>query len=150
MPLKGDKQQHEEGDACPGSLLPFPTPACMCRRSPCLGRHPRLVSVFCPLLERKQGLVRLPLPAGLPLVPDEGTVERNAAPSQGLTTGKASETNYLWRRAAKPGRGPAVLQFKQQSQSQNNMFLFPPLGGSCPFTPPFTFSLLTSVSQPCI
>lgn len=87
----------------------FHHPACMYRRSPCLGRHPKMVSVVCPLLERKQGLGSVPLPAGLPLVPDEGTVKRGIAPAQGLTTGKASETNYLWCRAAKRGREPAVL-----------------------------------------
>lgn len=52
-----------------GSLLLTPLPR--------LGRHPRWVSVVCSLLERQQGLGRLPSPPGLPLAPDVGTVKRS-------------------------------------------------------------------------
>lgn len=105
---------------------------------PCQGRSQRRVSVVCPLLERKQGLKRLPFPAGLPLVPDAGTV-KSTAPTQALQQEKllkqvicgGGQQNRL--RASRTS--PCLTA---ENLNQSNMFLFP-------FTPLLTLSHLFSL-----
>lgn len=111
MSLKGNKQQHEEDVACPGSFLLSPLWPSTQWRSPGLGRHPRWVSVVCPFLERKQGLERLPLSAGLSLLPDVGTMKRR------LTIGKASKPNCLWHRQ----RASCALVNSRESESEQHI-----------------------------
>lgn len=111
-------------------------PGCPERRSPslCLGRHPKGVSAFCPTLKRKQGLGRLSTPADLPLVPNVGTGKRSTALSQGLTIGKASETQSIC--AEKPGRGPAMPGLVAENQSEQPVSFPPPDGSPFPSYPP--------------